>query len=512
MGYQDDLTSDNVGRGGALTKHVRAHNWMEPVVEDIIAAGGVGALGGGGGGGSIGGVNVMAQAGIVGDGVANDTAEIQAAINAASTGQLGFVYGWRRHVIDPGFLTVPENVVLWMPGINRYGFSGANRHGTLIASDTGTGYMLTLTGQNAGVYGLNLVGPGSVNRDVSGIKVNTGVLRPLIEKVGVYAMPMNGIWVDGVSGGNEFGARIRDVDVFAGRRPLANLGASERVAGLYINSSDNSISGNNEIQCGDAATLDSSLRRIGVWFGPEGSYSTVAGQLIGELSDIGIAVEGNGNRFVGARADQNFGHGWWIGRVTTGNAQLNSLAGCLGLGNSKGATNTYDNFHLINNGGVSNANVLDACVSGAMPGAPGYAHRYGFYDGGSTPSSTIHGNVIGPTCVDSGAATRGFEGADIARMQRTSGRTAQLTLTGGGTPDVNNATFLLLNDAAASNTQYTNFLNGRIGDDLFVWSSVATAVVLVHSTSLRMKAGANKTLAAWEMVHLKRSSSAWHEV
>ena len=433
----------------------------------------------------------------------DSTVAIQAAIDACNAAGGGTVTGKGNYLVSN--LTLPSNVILWSPSANSYGFQQAARGFTLTATTTATGYMITIpvNAHNAGVVGVTLNGRGVVNADQSGIYASDGAKRCVFEKVGVYNMPMFGINLDKISG-ISYGHRVRSCDIFAGRRPVANLGPAERVAGLRINASDCDVDGNCEIQCGPAdGTVDASLRRIAVWLGPLAAACTVQG-VIGELSDIGIATESNYGRFMGCRADLNYGHGFWAGRVSTGSAQYNRFIGCLGLSNGQGAHNTYDNFHFESNGGVSNLNAAVGCVSSSLAANK---HRYGFYDGGSTPTLTIAGNSFDSSCEDVGAATAARGGLNVLFAQTTvdGGRSAQVTVSGGGVINVGSARVLLINDGLT----YTDFTGAPIGARLFIFTQVAAGAVLTHSAALRLKGGVSRTLNAYESLTLRRISTGW---
>jgi hypothetical protein len=68
--------------------------------------------------------------------------------------------------------------------------------------------------------------------------------------------------------------------------------------------------------------------------GANGFYS----DLVGEISDIGIALIGNWNRLVNCRADLNWGHGWYI----TGSK--NTVTAPISLSNGRQTTGTYSGF------------------------------------------------------------------------------------------------------------------------------------------------------------------------
>lgn len=438
---------------------------------------------------------------------ADSNAAIQAAIDACSAAGGGAVTGKGRYLISN--LTLPSNVVLWSPSANSYGFQQPDRGFTLASTATASGYMVTIPvdARNAGVKGVTLIGRGVVNVDQSGIYTSQGAQRCVFDHVGIYNMPMFGINLDKITT-STYGHRVTACDIFAGRRPVANLGATERVAGLRINASDCYVDGNCEIQCGDSISLDPSFRRIAVWLGPLGSANQIEGA-IAELSDLGIVVEGNYNRIVGGRADLNFGHGVYVGRLTTGDPQLNRIVGVLGLSNGQGTHNTYDNFHCTANGGICNGNTFSACASTS---SVANKHRYGFYDSGSPATVTQLGNYFDAGCSDSLAATAAFAGVALDRMQHVSGRRSQVTITGGGTPSVVELTFVLLNDAAASNTLYTDFAGGTIGQEVTFFSIVASGVVFQHGAAIRLRGAVNKTLVAYEPVTLKRTIYGWMQL
>lgn len=428
---------------------------------------------------------------------------IQDALDECNQRGGGTVTGVGKYTVRN--LTLPDNVALWKPGANSYGFQQLDRGFTLAAAADAVGYMATVppNGQNAGAVGVTFIGRGNVNADQSGIYTSDGAKRCRFEHLGVYNFPMFGINIDKAVA-SSYGHRVYSCDIFAGRRPIADLPAGVKVAGLRINASDCDVDGNCEIQCGLAdGTVDATFRRVAVWIGPLGAASTLQG-IIAELSDMGIVSEANYIRMMGCRADLNYGHGFWLGRHTTGSAQYNRLIGCLGLSNGQAAHNTYDNFHCESNGGVSNLNYGVGCISTSIVANK---HRYGFYDGGSTPTLGVQGNLFDDTFTDVGAASGERGGLTSIHAQTTvdGGRSGQITVTGGGAININSARVLLINDGLT----YTDFTGAPIGSRLFIWTNVAAGVVLTNSGVLRLKGGVNRTLNAYENIVLRRVSTGW---
>lgn len=117
--------------------------------------------------------------GAVGDGVADDTTEIQAALNS----------GAKFVTLDEGTflfsaLTIPSGVIL----------QGAGKGATILSS-TSTGSAITLQNiTDAGLSNLRIAAP-SATRAVHVISTSTFVMRPLFENVFISAFASNGIGI-----------------------------------------------------------------------------------------------------------------------------------------------------------------------------------------------------------------------------------------------------------------------------------------------------------------------------
>lgn len=216
--------------------------------------------------------------------------------------------------------------------------------------------------------------------------------------------------------------------------------------------------------------------------------------VVGELSDVGIAMLDVTAviRFLGCRADLNFGNGFEL----TGAGQL---TGCLSLRNGQETTNTYDAF-LINSGLLT----LTGCVAHSNT-TDAWRHRYGFND--LQASDGIKAILVG--CRSSGQTTAEFKTDNFSGAAHVLPFSAQITFTDlDTTPDVGGSNTWRANNTGA--TSITNFDNGISGQVIRVMSE-NTNTTFVNGATLKTLEVANKVTVAKGIYEFELVNGVWRE-
>jgi len=199
--------------------------------------------------------------------------------------------------------------------------------------------------------------------------------------------------------------------------------------------------------------------------------------LVGEISDIGIAVLGNLNRFSNCRADLNYGHGWYV------DGDSNLFATCIGMNNSQGTTNTYDNWILTSSSG---RNLTAACSSQSSSTK---RVRYGFNDqASSTTQKNQHSNPD-----SSGATTRQYIGAASSGSAWHFPSGATKTLTANATThDVTGyGQFLTANSNPTTITALTGGVPGQI---IYMYCNDSNTTIEHNGSGFTLFGGGNRKL------------------
>lgn len=193
-----------------------------------------------------------------------------------------------------------------------------------------------------------------------------------ITKVDTYFFPAEAIWIQ--QGG---GPHISDCKIFGCARTVSSpLYAGPTIvndpAGSLRFGKDCSDVVVNAVEVGAGPSNDqANLPNAAIYYeGTAGNFSGV----VAEGGDVGIRITGVNSRWINARADINYGHGWLFTRdLATNQPPLNNwLMQCWGHNNSKYANNTYDNWYL-------SADCINNRFNGLFSDATGNPlHRYGF--------------------------------------------------------------------------------------------------------------------------------------
>jgi hypothetical protein len=217
--------------------------------------------------------------------------------------------------------------------------------------------------------------------------------------------------------------------------------------------------------------------------------------VMGEISDIGMLITGDLNRFTVCRADLNYGHGW---RVTGGG---NTFAGCQGISNGAAANNTYSEFQATS---ASGNNVFTGCSTFAVGTNKA---KYGFEDQKS--ADTNKNLYVG--CLSDGAVTAGM-------ITDAGGSGAGLTFPAGPvrafpsnttTKDVTNWEHWYAADGSA--TTITDFTGGVNGQHLYILATNANTTIQHNGSTITLPGAVDLTLVSGTTYHFYKSG-VWRRV
>jgi hypothetical protein len=430
--------------------------------------------------------NVKAY-GAVGDGVTDDTAEIQAAITAASSAGGGSVFFPPGVYIGNVTLAAGVYLVGSTPGFG-YLAGGGPAQSTLKSAAGGSIVIDTPTGStlNCGVVGLNVQGLGAATACV-GIRfrnVSWGAVR----QVHLFSFADEAILQNA-------GIACTFEDILAigslldrtrsARAGVVDLAGSDH----FLNRVEGTASTN------DLGTItDSNLYVCGVVLRASNCMAT---SVIGEFSDIGIVDAGSYNRWSLCRADLNYAHGWYM-------ASGAMLSSCMAHRNSQDTNNTYSGFYFPVS--VSQANTLVGCNSGGLSG-DAKKQKYGYEDLAAYASTLSRNTYTG--CVGSNNGTSIYS---VASSQGSAPQVPSHPLLGtnaDATPSVAGTNFLLLYPYTSATT-ITNFNDGVNGQDLYLLGD--SSVTIANNATIVTSTGANKTLADGLLYHLKLFNGVWAEL
>lgn len=222
--------------------------------------------------------------------------------------------------------------------------------------------------------------------------------------------------------------------------------------------------------------------------------NTVLTDCVGEISDIGIAIEGAFIRLSNCRGDLNFAHGFLVG-APSGFASSNQFTNCLSLGNSRHASNTYDGFSLTSS---SAGNQLSNCISS------GALHRYGFNDqrAGATGKNIYFG------CRAGIAVTSPFNfinGGPIVSF----GDGPPIAFTSGDvTPSVSQYASFSTNNSSA--TTITDFDDGVSGQVIFVRCADSNTTIQHNGSTIVLPGALSMKLISGYFYSFQKISGAWY--
>jgi len=385
--------------------------------------------------------------GAVGDGVTNDTAAIQAAIDAVNAAGGGLVF-----LPKPSAFYLVTSIILkggvclssQMPSF-AYGKATPNVDMVKIKSVT-AGWVIDTPAtqiQACGVNGLTISGDGS-STSVGGVRfryVDWGFVKnchfdELADQAILHVQGAACMFND-ILAINCLLDRTRAAP--AGVLELQALATDDMVFQGEFNSSSTDVS-------------DANLYIAAVLIDGTNTFVT---DCVAEFSDIGYHITGDYNRISNCRADLNWGHGFYFANPS-GFASGNQISNCLALNNSQAAANTYDGFLCATTG------ALNMFVNCQASSAAGNQHRYGFNDlcAGITTKNSYN------MCSSLNAVTKAFNfTTDGPKISFGDGPTKAFA-ENDATPSVDQYISWATNNSAP--TTITNFDNGVSGQTVFV--------------------------------------------
>jgi hypothetical protein len=429
--------------------------------------------------------------GAVGDGITDDTNSIQSAINACSIAGGGTVhipegvYATRNLRIKSGvFLSGSTSGILHGYRDETHFINvttlKALEGGAVIEDDSDNGAWL------CGISGLNIIGLGAETPG-KGIWFHKGI-KVAIKQVFVSNFADEGINIDYYS----IACFVEDVQITS---CLLDRDRDHITGAIDIHGNDHWLS---RIESTTSTTIEGHISSehlycVGIVIRGQ---TCMCNSLIGELSDMGIAVLSFMNKFTLCRADQNYGHGWYI------NGNMNMFSTCDAIENSKEETNTYSGWYIDTNGFNC---TLVGCSSNNLVGYS-YAQKYGFEDHAPTIPAYITsyigcfatGNISGFYSMPSYS---GSSPLVLKHLLRVLDETKE--------PDITGTEFITLWDNYETSTLITNFIGGIEGQDLWIIGS--DFVTLQHNYNIQLTTKVDKILTGGVLYHFKNYNGRWFE-
>lgn len=416
--------------------------------------------------------------GVKGDGTTDDTAAIQALIDAGS------LAGGRTLFFPEGVyritnLSLKSSVIL-LGAQFAYGYGPQALGSTRLSALPGTtGWMIDFVGGIAGVIGMDLYGNASADGTTGadgGIRISTGSWSRASE---IHFNNFRGPALQ-INGGN---AHVIDnilaINCCLDRTVLVDTGVMD------IGSNDHYIS-RVEASCSLTTAVTSADLRINSWL--IRSTNAFISNCVGEFGDRGFLITGAKNRFTGVRADRNMG----IGYENRGGG--NVFAGCMAVDNSKSVTNTYPAFKTSGFG-----NVYSGChVSYLSAEMPTFAYEDVVNNSDPSARNTY-----------SGCTGKGFQGTfsginylgsafDLPNHAIRSTETPTIA--------VDRSNFIVL--VHTTPTTITDFTGGHSGQTITVLALTGNATV-AHNTAIRWQDGKAHTLRANTSYTFTRYNGQW---
>lgn len=417
--------------------------------------------------------------GVKGDGVTNDTAAIQALIDAGNTaGGRTLYFPAGTYLISN--LILKGNVIL-LGSQPVYGYGPSGKGSTHIRPISGgTGIMIDVTGANAGVMQMNIFGNHNGTTGVTtGIRSTDSWCRfselsfnafggPAIQTIGSgYATVIDNVLAINCCMDRTATADVGVMDIAGNDHYITRVEASASLstgvssANLYINA----------------------------WV-IRGTNIFVS-NTVGEFADRGYLVTGNKNRFTGARGDRNMGIGYEI------RGGANAFSAAMAVDNSRGLTNTYPAFKTSGAG-----NTFVGCVSSYLnTELPTYAFEDTVNTGDAAARNSYYGcRGHGAQGVFKGEAYLGSSFEVPNHAVRVSGNPT--------VPSVAQSSFLVLHTYTAATT-ITDFSGGHSGQTIRLLGS--TNVTIQNGTTIKTKSKANVVTDPNTIYTFTNYNGAWYE-
>lgn len=422
--------------------------------------------------------------GATGDGVTDDSAAIQAAIdavNAAGGGEVIFAPG--TYVCN---VTLKGGVVL--VGGSVTGDKASYNTSTAVkftANATGVVVDTPVTETAlCGVVGISLHGLGS-GTACKGIRFRD-VHRGFMKSVNLNNFSDEGLLVDSGS----IACVFEDILV---TNCLADRTQSAKIGAVDFDGTDHFLN-RIESTTSQSALSDSNAYLCGMLIRGDTMFIT---NCIGEISDEGIHFTSGAsqNMVMNCRADLNFGHGFNI--IGTSNIFSN----CHSLSNGQETTNTYSNWRFDSS---SSNNQTSNCKSST---ATANVPKYGFEDlVASAAGKNRHDN---PFSTSAGTAQYLNQNSDGSGFHFPPGAIIPFSANDTTPSIVGNQSFFTQNSIS---TTITNFDDGVSGQHIYVLVADANTTFQHNGVTMILPGASNITGTAQQIYHFIKTGAVWRRV
>lgn len=249
-----------------------------------------------------------------------------------------------------------------------------------------------------------------------------------------------------------------------------------------------------------SALTDANLYICAWAFQAPGGSNNFVRDCIGEIADVGFYIASDWNRFIGCRADLNYGHGFQLAST----AGSNIFSGCLAFRNSQNNDNTYDGFNIAS--GDSN-NTFSGCVSQSLA-TDSWQQQYGFNDatngsagkniysgcyGGSNQTGLYNGNAYLGNGFPVNPGWKEFTADDA-------------------TPSVSGGKLFWFN-AYTGATDITDFDDATPGQEIRVTDISADGYITIkNNTNIITNTGADKNISQNDIHTFVSRNGVWYEI